>query len=454
MGLLAVTTFLLVWHHVRHLSRTPWWLVWVVLMLPGLVVGLWVWLHGEQQPMPALLVVVPFILSGFFYLILVKQGGGVPRTLLPRLEPTPLTPAEMNHLHQCFPWEIYALSRIDQASGVLICYGRLRVSAAEAYRVVEQNIQTLLGQRFWLILEPNADQRPVFALVPRRLTAPNPYGWLWGLGSLGLGLFTTVTLTAPHLGISAPLGWMYGLGVLAILGAREVGQRWGLRPYGVGSGWPWVIPLPIWPGVLGSYSGLREPLPHRRAVADQTLLGLGLALGVTLLLLLWGLRDSYPTAGGFLPDYSLLVWGLSRWRWGAALTPGMGLHLHPLAWAGVAGLGLLAVQLTPVGGLDGGRVLHTLVGRRAAQRWGWVTKGLILLLGWQVQPWLRGWAVLLLLIPSLPPPVLNEVTELDPGRDGLGLLALGLFLAIILPAPGFLPRVGWSSAWPALLGWG
>lgn len=71
-----------------------------------------------------------------------------------------------------------------------------------------------------------------------------------------------------------------------------------------------------------------------------------------------------------------------------------------------------------------------------------MTKALVLLLGWQVQPWLRGWGVLLLFIPTMPPLVLNEVTELDSKRDGLGLLGLGLFLAIILPVPGFLPRVG------------
>ncbi|MEN9217512.1 MAG: hypothetical protein Q6J33_00730, partial [Gloeomargarita sp. DG_2_bins_126] len=63
-------------------------------------------------------------------------------------------------------------------------------------------------------------------------------------------------------------------------------------------------------------------------------------------------------------------------------------------------------------------------------------KGLILLLGWQLQPWLRGWGVLLLLVPNSPPLVLNDVTELDPWRDGLGLLALAFFVAIILPLPG------------------
>ncbi len=444
LGVLAVITFLLVWHHVRYLSRTPWWLVWLVLMLPGLVVGLWVWLHGEQQAMPAVLVVVPFLLSGLFYWLLISQGGGVPYQLWATLPPPlPLTPTEVTHLHECFPWGIYALQRIDQREGVVLCHGRLRVSAAAAYRVVEPKIQTLLGQRFWLILERTADHKPCFMLVPRRLPPRLAYGWLGGLGSLGLGLFMTLTVTAPHLGITQPLGWRYGVGVLAILWAREVGQQWGLRPHGGGRAWPWVIPFPSWPGVLGTYSGLTEPLPHRQAVVDRTLLGLGLALGVTLMLLLWGLGHSQLAPGGFLPHYSCLVWGLSRWVWGAQLTPAMGLHLHPVAWAGVAGLGLLAIQLTPVGALDGGRLLHALVGRRLTGRWGWVIKALMFLLGWQVQPWLRGWSVLLWLLPNLPPPVLNEVSELDPGRDGLALLALGLFLTIILPVPGFWPRVGW-----------
>ncbi len=441
--MLAVTTFLLVWHHVRYVSRTPWWLLWLVLMLPGLVVGLWVWLHGEQTLMPALWVVVPFLLSGLFILLLLRQGGGVSQTLPPWLRaPSPLTPLELSQLRQCFPWEVYPLQRIDQQGEVVFCYGRLRVQAAEAYRVVAAQIQARWGQRFWLFLEPTAGASHRFALVPRRVRSWPRYGWLGALGFLVLGLGTTMTVTAPYLGITAPLGWRYGLGVLAVLAAREVGQWWGLRAYGIRRGWPWVLPLPVWPGVLGTYGEMPVPLPHRRALVDGAVAGVGLGLGVALALLAWGLRASELAVGGFRPQTSLLVWLMSRWVWGEALSPAMGLQLHPLAWAGVVGLGLLAVQLTPVGSLDGGRLLHGLLGRQAAQRWGWVTKGLILLLGWQVQPWLRLWGVLVWLLPALPPPVLEEVTDLDAGRDGLGVLALALFLAIILPVPGFSPRVG------------
>lgn len=437
LGLLAVTTFLLVWHHVRHLSRTPWWLVWLVLMLPGLVVGLWAWLYGEQQPLPALWVVLPFLLSGFFYLLLLGQGGGTLQPPFLHWEPTGLTTAELTHLRQCFPWELYPVQRIDQRDGLILCYGRLRGDPDEVYRLVQAHIQSLLGQRFWLILERNRDEQPLFALVPRPVRVPPPRlaSGLGAIGCLGLGLFLSATITAPQLGITEPLGWRYGVGVLAVLAARELGQAWALRSYGVQPAWPWVLPLPVWPGVLGTYTGLSEPLPHRRAAVDRTLAGVGLALGVTLALLLWGLAHSPVQAGGFSPHHSFVLWGLSRWLGAMPLTSAMGLHLHPLAWAGVAGLGVLAVQLTPVGSLDGGRLLHGLVGRRTARQWGWLVKGLVFLLGWQVQPWLRGWAVLLLLIPNSPPLVLNDVTELDARRDGLALLALGLFLAIILPVP-------------------
>ena len=66
-----------------------------------------------------------------------------------------------------------------------------------------------------------------------------------------------------------------------------------------------------------------------------------------------------------------------------------------------------------------------------------------------VQPGFWLWAIILFFMPVVDEPALNDVTELDNGRDILGLLALSLLVLIILPAPNFITgllRI-WRVTW-------
>jgi hypothetical protein len=75
-----------------------------------------------------------------------------------------------------------------------------------------------------------------------------------------------------------------------------------------------------------------------------------------------------------------------------------------------------------------------MFGQRTGALIGQVARLLVLALSF-VQRELLLWAVLLFFMPVVDEPALNDVTELDNGRDFLGLLALGILIAIILPAP-------------------
>ena len=88
----------------------------------------------------------------------------------------------------------------------------------------------------------------------------------------------------------------------------------------------------------------------------------------------------------------------------------------------------------PVGQLDGGHIVHAMFGQRNAILIGQVARLLLLLLS-LVQPGFFLWALILLFIPLMDEPALNDVTELDNQRDVWGLFAMALLVMIILPLP-------------------
>jgi hypothetical protein len=51
------------------------------------------------------------------------------------------------------------------------------------------------------------------------------------------------------------------------------------------------------------------------------------------------------------------------------------------------------------------------------------------------------WAIILLFIPLVDEPALNDVTELDNQRDFMGIMSMALLLLIILPLPQFLAKL-------------
>jgi membrane-associated protease RseP (regulator of RpoE activity) len=140
------------------------------------------------------------------------------------------------------------------------------------------------------------------------------------------------------------------------------------------------------------------------------------------------------------PKYSILLAVLSKLALGSELTAKSALDLHPVAVAGLLGLIVTALNLMPVGQLDGGHIVHAMFGQRTAVVIGQISRLLLLTLALIRQEFLL-WAIILLFIPLVDEPALNDVTELDNGRDILGLIAIALLLLIILPMPEILARM-------------
>jgi membrane-associated protease RseP (regulator of RpoE activity) len=112
---------------------------------------------------------------------------------------------------------------------------------------------------------------------------------------------------------------------------------------------------------------------------------------------------------------------------------GVDITIHPVAWAGWAGLLVTSLNLLPAGQLDGGHLVYSLYGNRLK----WIRPLIVVVLfvlgflwsGW----WL--WAFMILLFGGRYAEPLDEITDLDRGRKALARLGLIIFFLIFMPVP-------------------
>jgi membrane-associated protease RseP (regulator of RpoE activity) len=481
--LLGIFTYVVVKRSVSSITRTPIWLLWSVMMLPAFTLAAWIIVNGPEEQAPAGLFLVLFILCPMLYWGLLQWGRKpAPKpqdseaAITSQQPPQPSKPVlrpidkeEEAILQRCFPWTVYYLQNIEYRPQAMICRGQLRASPTVAYETVRDNIRSNFGDRFLVVFQEGLQGKPVFALVPnpqaqaatnpatkQQLTRPG-----LALGLLLATLVTTAWVGAFLAGFSQeqlqanPLlmvqGLPYSLALLFILGCHELGHYFMARRYKMPATLPYFIPFPFFLGTFGAFIQLRAPVPNRRALFDVGIAGPLSGLVVSVPLLLWGLAHSsvvpMPAEGSSLlnfealdPKASLMLALLSKLVLGANLDANQAIHLHPVAIAGCLGLVVTALNLMPVGQLDGGHIVHAMYGQRTGAVVGQIARLLVLLLVF-VHPELLIWAILLFFIPAVDEPALNDVSELDDRRDMLGLLALTLLVMIVLPAPGLFTQL-------------
>ncbi|HIK44946.1 MAG TPA: site-2 protease family protein [Leptolyngbyaceae cyanobacterium M65_K2018_010] len=480
--LLGLFSYSAVKQSVGSMTRTPVWLLWLVIMLPTFVLTAWAVVRSAERP-PLGLLLVLFLACPLLYWLLVQWGrqpaanpplqdGALAQPnstpLPPKPALRPIDKAEEATLQSCFPWSVYYLQNIEYRPQAMICRGQLRGSPTVAYETVRDNVRRHFGDRFLVIFQEGLQGKPVFALVPnpqvqatgtpdqRRHTRPGV-----ALGLLLATLLTTTGAGAVMAGVTeadlqaSPAlvlqGLPYALALLLILGCHEMGHYLTARRYGMQATLPYFIPVPFFLGTFGAFIQLRSPVPHRRALFDVGIAGPIAGLVVTFPLLFWGLGQSTvvplpETGSGLLsfealnPNASLLLALLTKLALGQGLAANQALHLHPVAIAGCLGLVVTALNLMPVGQLDGGHIVHAMYGQRTGAAVGQIARLLVLLLA-LIHSELLIWAILLFFIPAVDEPALNDVSELDDRRDLLGLMALTLLVMIMLPVPAPLARL-------------
>ncbi len=234
-------------------------------------------------------------------------------------------------------------------------------------------------------------------------------------------------------------GPLLALGLLSILLAHEMGHYLACRYYGVDATLPFFIPAPVgFVGTFGAFIRIRGPIPHRRALFDIGIAGPLAGFLVALPILVLGtleaqlVPDDRSPSAILLGEPLLFQWAFA-WLRGAA-PAGMTYSLGPVGLAAWVGLFVTALNLIPVGQLDGGHVTYALLGRgaRAVSNVGIAAcLGLLYL-----RPtWLVWCAVLLLLGRRPHPRTLIDQAPVGTGRAVVGVLGLLVFVLSFTPSP-------------------
>ncbi|HKX06255.1 MAG TPA: site-2 protease family protein [Methylomirabilota bacterium] len=238
-------------------------------------------------------------------------------------------------------------------------------------------------------------------------------------------------------------GVPFAFTLLAILGTHEFGHYFTARAYGASVSLPYFIPAPppiFLFGTMGAVIRMRSPARDRNSLFDIAVAGplAGLAVAVPALLL--GL--SWSRVGMVLPEHSGLIFGDSllmralTWLVFGSIPPGMDVFVHPVALAGWVGLFVTALNLFPVGQLDGGRIAYALFGSWHRQVSIATFVGLMALGAvFRSANWIVFAGLILLLMGFHHPPPLDDLTPLSRRRYVLGVFCLILLILLIPPVP-------------------
>ncbi|MBD1810623.1 site-2 protease family protein [Microcoleus vaginatus DQ-U2] len=472
---LGLISYYLLQNGTSRITRTPIWLLWLVMMAPALIWSGWILVYGTSKTVPPELVIIPFLVCPFLYWFLVQLGrkkitaetaeqlaAEATEPAKPKPPVRPIDAAEEASLRDCFPWSIYFLRDLEFRPQAVICRGQLRTNPEAAYQAIRENVERLFGDRFLVVFQNSLSGQPFFAIVPnpshqsgetpvKKESVTRP---LFALALLLITVFTTTLVGARLAGVTEQAlqsnpsillqGLSYSLALITILAIHESGHYLAARFYKIRTTLPYFIPIPFFLGTFGAFIQIRSPIPNRRALFDVSIAGPLAGLVATVPLLIWGLNHStiVPLSDksgmlnfeSFKPSFSLLMTLLSKLTLGGALNAETAIDLHPVAVAGYLGLIVTAFNLMPVGQLDGGHIVHAMFGQRASMAIGQVARLCMLLLSFLEQGLLL-WAIILFFTPLNDEPALNDVSELDNRRDFLGLMAIGLLLMILLPAP-------------------
>ncbi len=347
----------------------------------------------------------------------------------------------------------FATQTIPYQEGVIF-NGNLRGDVETTYSQLTASLEERLPGKYRLFLIENNDGKPVVVILPTRndprpsTTAQKVFAGFLLMATLGTSLEAAGILQGFDF-FANPSRYLevlpIGLGIFASLIAHELGHWFAARRYQVRLSWPFFLPA-VQIGSFGAITRFESLLPHRQALFDIAIAGPAFGGIVSLMMLIAGLLLSGGDQPFQLPreffQGSVLVGTIAKVILGTTLQSEL-VPIHPLVIVGWIGLVITALNLVPAGQLDGGRIVQAIYGRKTLGRTTFATVAVLGLVGLG-NPLALYWVIVILFLQrNVERPSLNELTEPDDARAALGLLALFLMIATLLPlTPGLAGKLG------------
>jgi membrane-associated protease RseP (regulator of RpoE activity) len=270
---------------------------------------------------------------------------------------------------------------------------------------------------------------------------------------VNLALFITTVFTTLWVGgmlakpyeFSFPKGLVYGIPfsftLLFILGSHELGHYFACKRLGINATLPYFIPVPP-PSPLGTFGAvirIKSPIEDKNALIEVGAMGPLTGLVVAIPAMIIGLLLSETVPSGYLEKETTVQLGnsiLSLFLTNIVIKePSKGaLLFHPVAWAAWIGMFVTAVNLLPIGQLDGGHISFAIFGKRHKVI-GWTIIGVLLVLGLIFWMGFILWAFLVSIMGVRHPPPLNATEPLDKKHKTIGIISLVAFALTFVPAP-------------------
>jgi membrane-associated protease RseP (regulator of RpoE activity) len=341
------------------------------------------------------------------------------------------------------------LVRDSQSEGAVVVFrGELLAEPRRALDVLLRRYQPLgytpflrtdaLGVAVHLWPLAQATERPRVAVNVVLFVLTCASMLLAGLSFIGSPTFDAYRLASPWM-LQLLAGVPFAATLLSILGTHEFGHYFTARYYRASVSLPYFIPAPFLSGTLGAVIRMRSPARDRDSLFDIAaagpLAGMVVAVPAMIIGLGWSRVVPVTEQAAVVFGDSLLLKLLTYLTFGP-IPDGMRVFTHPMVDAAWAGFFVTALNLFPVGQLDGGRIAYAMFGRHH-RTFGIAT--VVALVALTAITWSPNWLVWALLIFFLVGfdhhPPLDDVTPLSQRRRALGWLCLVLLVLLIPPTP-------------------
>lgn len=234
------------------------------------------------------------------------------------------------------------------------------------------------------------------------------------------------------------LSLIYAVVLLGILLGHELGHYLACQYYKVDATLPYFIPAPSLIGTMGAFIRIRSPITKKKQLFDIGIAGPLTSFILSLPACVLGLYlskavPSLPKEESILFGDPLILKFFANIFF-KGIPEGFDIVPHPIAFAGWVGILVTALNLFPVGQLDGGHVVYAFLGKKSRNLAPYILGIFILMgvffwIGWFV------WALLIYFLGLKHPQIYDEDKPLSPGRRFLGVLVMIIFVVSFTPEP-------------------